>query len=134
MDGDSQHSPEDIPQFLETVRGSESDLIIGNRSPFLPPMPLARRWTNRIMSAITSTMAGKQIPDSQCGFRMLSRKLIESNVWRSSRYEIETEMIFRADFIETVPVRTIYAQEESHIQPTKDTLRWLHFLLSAKQS
>lgn len=138
LDGDGQHCPEDIPNFLSVVNTSKPSIIIGSRAPFLPPMPFMRRWTNRIMSLMTSLLTGQWINDSQCGFRLLSRQFIEQCSWYSQSFEIETEMILNAKTkhltISTVPVTTIYESEESSIRPGLDTYRWLNFLLKFKQN
>lgn len=132
MDGDGQHSPEDIIHFIEKAVSSEADIIIGNRMTACENMPFLRRLTNRIMSLVISRLCRQDIPDSQCGFRLIKRKVIEGMNPISANYEIESEMIIEARRrgfkICSIPVQTIYGQEISQIHPVIDTLRFLKFI------
>ena len=126
MDGDGQHDPADIPTFLEA--GGTADLIIGNRMNDCSSMPPLRRWANRWVSRQVSRRLGMEIPDAQCGFR-----LVRVSAWRAADlqgvgYEIETEMLVKfwaAGFqISAVPVRTIYGSEQSKFHPVRDAWKW----------
>ncbi len=135
MDADRQHLPEDIPLFFqERLRRTEADLFIGDRMHAPEGMPLDRQWTNRFMSALLSFYSGQHIPDSQCGFRLASRRLLERVRLRSNHFEIESELILRAARagfrIASVPVRCVYPSERvSFILPFLDTLRFLRLLI-----
>ena len=95
-------------------------------------MPLLRKLTNQSMSRIISWVCGQQIPDSQCGFRMLRMDLIPSLFVECNRYDYETEMLIiasRMGFdIVSVPVSTIYGEETSKINPVRDTVRFLQLM------
>ena len=75
MDADGQHRPEDIHGLVEVTNVSDGekpvDIVIGNRMSNTGPMPLARHVTNRIMSWIISGMCHQDIPDTQCGYRLI---------------------------------------------------------------
>jgi glycosyltransferase involved in cell wall biosynthesis len=123
MDGDGQHSPSDIPRFLDC----DADLIIGERD--MSKMPPVRRVVNRAMSACLSRHTGCALPDSQCGFRLVDLRCAREADCRTRRFEFESEMLvnfirrgFRVKF---VPVQTIYAGERSKICALPDTWRWL---------
>ncbi len=135
LDGDGQHLPQDIPTFLDAAARTGAPLIIGNRFADPPRMPLPRRVVNRIMSRLIGTLVGREIPDSQCGFR-----LIRLDQWRrlnlaSSRFEIESEMIVagcRCGWpIEFVPVHAVYRDETSKIDPVRDGWRWIRWYREA---
>ncbi|MFH1245773.1 MAG: glycosyltransferase family 2 protein [Candidatus Omnitrophota bacterium] len=132
MDGDGQHSPEDIIHFIQKAAASGADVIIGNRMTSCKNMPLIRRLTNRTMSLFISRLCKQDIPDSQCGFRLLKRNVIAGMNPVSSNYEIESEMILEAHQkgfnICSIPVQTIYNKEISQINPVIDTLRFLKFI------
>ncbi len=74
MDGDGQHSPGDIPKFVKAQE--RAPLVIGNRMCELDKMPPLRRLVNRWMSKRLSAVAGRELPDTQCGFR-----LVYLNAW-----------------------------------------------------
>lgn len=134
MDGDGQHSPDDINNFLEELKKSDCDMIIGSRMDDLESMPKMRVFTNKFMSSILSRLSGQFISDTQCGFRLIKRKVIETIKLTTSNYEIESEMIVkasRAGFkIRSVAIKTIYTGQVSQINPLLDTFRFLRFIIN----
>lgn len=133
MDADGQHAPADIPLFLEKSRRTDAGLILGNRMEKIKSMPRVRRLTNKVMSFILSFIARQRIPDSQCGYRLIKRKVLEAVSLSSSNYEIESELLIeagKAGFkIDSIPVKTIYRGQKSYINPLVDTLRFFKLLL-----
>lgn len=131
MDGDGQHDPLDVPRFKQKAAAEDLDVVIGDRMQRPEGMPVLRRLTNRFLSLLISLRAGVRIPDSQCGFRLLKRKVVEKLDFSSSKFEIESEMILRAARagfrIGTVPIRSIYGWEESKIRPLRDGIRFFRF-------
>ena len=100
---------------------------LGGATGNLAVIPGARYWTNYIGSRILSWMTGRELVDSQSGYRLLSRGLIERLHLRSRRYAIETEMLIKAAQVGArfayVPVRTIYGEQGSHFRPVPDTFQ-----------
>jgi glycosyltransferase involved in cell wall biosynthesis len=133
MDADGQHQVSDIGSFIECMKRQCADIVIGNRMQDISSMPLSRVWTNRFMSGLISMIAGQRVPDSQSGFRLIRREVLEKIRPKSSKYEIESEMIIRAARagfkIGSVPIKTIYRGEVSRINPVVDTLRFFRFLI-----
>lgn len=135
MDGDGQHSPEDLPKFLRAAGQSHAALLVGNRLTGAGRMPWVRRRVNCWMSRRLSALIGLEIPDSQCGFRMLRMDAWDALHFHTSHFEIESEMLaaFHANGhgIEFVPIRVIYAKERSKIRPLTDSIRWFRWWTSA---
>jgi glycosyltransferase involved in cell wall biosynthesis len=134
MDADGQHLPEDIPNFVETAMKNESaGIIIGNRMADLKNMPFIRILTNKFMSWLLSGISGQKVYDSQCGFRLIRREALEQLSLKTSKFEIESEIIIEAGRsgvkIESIPIQTIYRKERSHINPFIDTFRFFKFIL-----
>ena len=133
LDGDGQHDPAEIPQLIAAGERQHAGLVIGNRMVNDAPMPVARRWTNALMSCLVSTRVRQRIPDSQCGFRFIRRELLDAVPLQARRFEAETELVVRAAArhwkIISVPVRSIYQRHASHIRPVRDGLRFLGLLL-----
>ncbi len=120
LDADGQHDPAEIPAFLDAWRQTGADLIIGRRD--FSRMPPTRQLANRLGGLAMSWAAGRDIPDNQSGYRLLSRRLIERIAGSDEAgFEFEIEMIatcLRSGFaLDWVPIRTIYAGEPSHIRP-----------------
>ncbi len=137
MDGDGQHSPDDIPRFIECAEQTSADIVIGNRMSDTKDMPLDRYLTNRFTSWVVSRMAKQKIPDSQCGFRLIGTKVLRSVNVDSRNYDAESEILIKAGRngfkIESVPVKTIYGSQESKIHKVKDTIRFFKLIFQLKK-
>lgn len=133
MDGDGQHAMEDIDKFFNTMSKTNADIVIGNRMLDTASMPFTRKITNRIMSGVISGMCKQDIPDTQCGFKLIKRRVLESIKLEFSNFEIESEILLKAAKngfkIESVPIKTVYRGEVSKIKPIFDTIRFLAFLV-----
>lgn len=133
MDGDGQHSCDDLAAFIHKAESSGVAIVVGNRMNSTKQMPLLRVATNRFMSWLISLVTGQRIPDTQCGFRLLKKELLEKFKLSTSKYETESEILIQAARlgfkIESVPVRTIYSGQKSRINPFVDTLRFLRFII-----
>jgi len=131
LDGDGQHSAKDIPGLLERAERSDAAMVVGNRMHDPRGMPLLRRVVNRWMSARLSGAAGQFLPDSQCGFRLVSLPVLKNLSITTEHFEIESEVLLalaRAGHrIEFVPIRALYKDEQSKIHPLRDTVRWFQW-------
>jgi glycosyltransferase involved in cell wall biosynthesis len=138
LDGDGQHAPSDIPTFFDCARETGASLVIGNRMNDVATMPRVRRWANRWMSRRLSRLTGQTLPDSQCGFRLAHLPALLALPLRTSRFEIESEMLLA--FSTTgqtpafVPVQTRYESHASKINPATDSWRWLRWRLAQRPS
>ncbi|HNV24519.1 MAG TPA: glycosyltransferase family 2 protein, partial [Candidatus Omnitrophota bacterium] len=125
MDGDGQHHIKDIMGFLEKAQEYPKIIVVGNRMKDTKRMPLLRYLTNRLMSVLISLASGQYIPDTQCGFRYISYEALKELSLSSDGFEIETEILMKARKkkikICSVPIETIYENEESKINPVVDT-------------
>jgi glycosyltransferase involved in cell wall biosynthesis len=124
LDADGQHDPAEIPAFLAARARTGADLVVGRRD--FSRMPPIRQLSNRLGGLAFSWAVGRQVPDNQSGYRLVSSRLMEAMLAsEESGFEFEVEMIttaIRAGWaIDWVPIRTIYAGERSHIDP------WRHF-------
>ncbi len=131
LDGDGQHLPDEIARFMAaTATGAQ--LLVGTRMSDVRTMPLVRRIVNRYMSNRISRVCGQQIPDTQCGFRMLHAAVIPYLLEGSARFDYETEMLIKASLagfrVDAVPVSTVYSDEVSSIHPVRDTIRFLKLI------
>ncbi|RKY36261.1 MAG: hypothetical protein DRP78_04080 [Candidatus Omnitrophota bacterium] len=132
MDSDGQHLPQDITLFIECAHKLDADIVIGNRMHSLKTMPLIRKFANISTSKIISFLIGYNIADTQCGFRLISRKVIEKINLSTSNYETESEILFQAAlhnfYIKSVPIKTIYTKQKSKISPFIDTIRFCRLI------
>jgi glycosyltransferase involved in cell wall biosynthesis len=132
LDGDGQHLPEEIERFLAAASAGLGELLIGTRMNDVRDMPLLRRMVNRYMSRKISRACGQDIPDTQCGFRMVHRSVIPNLLGGTARFDYETEMLILASRagcrIASVPISTVYSDEVSSIHPVRDTLRFFKLM------
>jgi glycosyltransferase involved in cell wall biosynthesis len=135
LDADGQHDPAEIPAFLEIFSRTEADLVIGARD--FKRMPLVRRAGNTIGRVALSWAMGQIIRDNQSGYRLLSRRMMEVSMnLREGGFEFEVEMVVecvrRGWRLEWVPIRTIYADEKSHIRAVSHVLNFFRLVLKAR--
>ncbi|HYE31216.1 MAG TPA: glycosyltransferase family 2 protein [Methylomirabilota bacterium] len=127
MDGDGQHAPADISKFLAQRRATPA-LHIGNRMANPKGMPWLRRFVNWWMSARISALTGVELPDTQCGFRLVHLGAWSGFELSATGFDYESEMLVewvRAGLpVSFVPVQVIYSNEQSKISPVRDTIRW----------
>lgn len=132
MDADGQHSAGDLENFLK-----EADFgacfVLGNRMASPKGMPRLRIITNVFMSWIISRIVHQKIPDSQCGFRMIKRDVLQKIVIKTKKFEIESEILIKAArlgfAIKSIPIQSIYfPNPQSKIRPFADTWRFIKFI------
>lgn len=133
LDGDGQHDPAEIPAFLGehargVIAGEPAELIVGARS--FRRMPPVRRLANWLGTVTLSAAVGRWIADNQSGYRLVGRRLMAAMLdSREQGFSFEVEMIavcLREGWpIGWIPVRTIYADERSHIQPGRHLREFL---------
>jgi len=138
MDGDGQHDAADIEQFLRLVVKERPGMVVGNRMADPRGMPYVRYLTNRFMSFLISRACGQRIPDTQCGYRYIDSRVLREVPLACDDFEIETEMLMksakRGFHIDSVPILTIYRNEESKINPWKDTIRFIAYFIKEIRS
>lgn len=138
MDADGQHKSEDIPAFIKKMDEVNAGMIIGNRMEDTSSMPLVRVLTNRFMSWMLSKVAGQYVPDTQSGFRLIKCDVLKNIRLNCSNFEIESELIIKAARkgykIDSVPIKTVYANEVSKVHPVYDTIRFIMFMFENMRS
>jgi glycosyltransferase involved in cell wall biosynthesis len=141
LDGDGQHDPAEIPGFLgayarRTVGGAPTELIVGQRH--FSAMPPVRRVANVLGTVVLSAALGRWIPDNQSGYRLIGRRLMNAMLdSREDGFAFEVEMIamcLRERWpVNWVPIRTIYADETSHIQSGRHLREFLDVTRRARR-
>jgi glycosyltransferase involved in cell wall biosynthesis len=133
MDGDGQHDPSRISEFIRIMNETGADLVLGTRSFTLADMPADRIFSNRMSSFIVSLLAGRKIFDSQCGYRLIRTDVLRQVELATGHYETETELLvkavrkgFTAAFC---PVPVLQVAGSSHISRFRDTVRFCRLVL-----
>jgi len=133
LDGDCQHDPRCIPILLDGMDGV--DLLIGSRFLNMPPqnMPLQRRLSNGITTRLIRFVTGYHITDSQCGFRVISKRAAPFFMDIAyNDYVYESEVLCRASENDLVvserPIQCIYGNEKSYVR-TRHVVHYVMFTL-----
>jgi glycosyltransferase involved in cell wall biosynthesis len=129
LDGDGQHDPVDAARLLEAARAFPDHVVIGARLRKRHRQPGIRKFANRFADFWISWASGQRVPDSQTGFRVYPRRLLES-ITPSTRkrhgFVFETAMLIdgaRAGFpCVAVAIDSVYHEQArpSHFRPGKD--------------
>ena len=132
LDADLQHPPEYIPQFIDLYSKENVDVIIGSRLHNVKGMPFHRLLSNTITTFLVSARTSAKIADSQSGYRLIDRKVLEVVRIDSNGFEAETEFLIKAASrgfkFGSIPMRTVYAGEKSHMTHFATTLNFIKVL------
>ena len=137
LDADGQHDPAEIPTLLAAFAATRADLLIGSRD--FSQMPLSRRVANTLGRWSFSWALGQRIEDNQSGYRLLSRRMAEAVLLSQEQgFEFEVEMIVicvqRGYTLAWAPIRTIYGDQGSHIDPWTHMRNWLRIVRQTRRT
>jgi len=127
MDGDGQHNPVDIPDFLQKL-DEGYDMVVGARSP-QSQASLLRRVGNAFYNRFASIMTGHKIEDLTSGFRAVRtdkcRKFIYLLPNGFSYPTTSTMAFFRSGFpVAYLPIHAGQRKGKSHIRLFRDGTRF----------
>jgi glycosyltransferase involved in cell wall biosynthesis len=132
MDADLQHSADAIPEFFSVYGLRQFDVVIGSRLHNKGMMPFHRVLSNTITTFMVSVRTGVKIADSQSGYRLIDRKVLEKVRLDSNGFEAETEFIIKAAALGfrfgSIPIATIYAGEKSYMTNFATTKNFIRIL------
>lgn len=139
VDADGQHDASELQGLYETALREQADLVIGSRTFDLSQVPWTSRFGNKLTARITRMLLGRDIPDTQSGYRLHSRRLLEHIIAHvpGGRYETEMAILvaaLRKKFVVTpAPIQTIYEEgnRSSHFNKVRDSYRIYRMLLKS---
>jgi len=141
LDADGQHDPAFLPKLADPIGSGLADMVIGSRQFQRQGMPFARWLANRTSSYLISKRLRIPVMDIQSGYRVFSRKLLQSLLPRLSAvgFEIETEMLIAAvrekARVTDRPIPAIYLPDPdhpSHWRGIRDSVRIMRILLKSR--
>jgi len=120
IDGDGQHSPNDIIKFRKKINKCKAEVFIASRfgsEHWIKNMPFLRKISNLLSRfGIWVLYNGLIIEDPQNGYRAYRRKAISNIECHTTGYEAETEILIDAYLkgfeFETVHIESIYDGHE----------------------
>ena len=124
LDGDHQHDPHDIPRIVEPILAATADVALGVRWGKTSGMPLYRRIGKRALDYATAAATKNGLlTDSQCGFRVFSRRALEAIEPTDDGLSIESQMLVEAQErnlrIREVNIDARYDLDGSTVAPGK---------------
>jgi len=130
VDGDNQHTAEDIWNCCNQMIEYKDKVILGVRDFSGPDVPAKSRFGNRMTSFVFKFACGLNICDTQTGLRAIpARYLALFDKVKGERFEYETNMLLafkqsNIDFVQ-VPIKTVYIEENAstHFNPIKDSIK-----------
>ena len=130
LDGDGQHSPEEIPGIVDPIVKSEAEMVIGSRFQGTEiNVPVWRQFGQHALTFITNYTSGTKSTDSQSGFRAFSPQILKNFTIRTSGFSIESEMQFWATengiAVAEIPINCLY-EEKSKRNPITHGLQVLN--------
>ena len=107
-------------------------IVLGSRQ-FCNSMPLHRKISNKLTSAITSYICQKKILDSQCGYRRYKLKNVCSETYKEHGFQFESEVLIKLlcnnCTLHHIEIPTIYAQEHSSMDIFWDTFKFIRLIV-----
>lgn len=130
IDSDGQHLASDLPLFAEAHQAHPDTLIIGSRCFNNPNMPQQNTFANKFSNFWFTVQTGKNLPDTQTGYRLYPLEAMRFMTPFNKRYEAELELLVRCAW-KTVPIvskeiNVYYPPREervSHFRPGWDFFR-----------
>ncbi|MBR5101776.1 MAG: glycosyltransferase [Muribaculaceae bacterium] len=130
LDGDGQHSPDDIPRLLKANRAEAGTLIVGQRDLDGVERSFGNRFANNFSNFWFWIQTGHWIDDTQTGYRLYPLKKLKYLSLMPSRYEAELAMMVFASWhgvkIKVAPINVYYpprGERVSHFRPAIDFAR-----------
>lgn len=111
MDADGQHEPKCIPDLLDAVKDSETDIVLGSRWLGMDNYqgPLLRKFGKFFFGFLASLLTKYKVTDPTTGFQALSKSVVNffcSYVYPADYPDADVIiMLHRADFkVREIPV------------------------------
>ena len=117
LDGDGQFDSADVARIVRPLLDGECDFVtctrFAGRGP-VGPMPIVKRWGNRVVTAMTNLVCGTDLTDVSCGFRGYNResayRLMQFGRWTYTE-ECIVYLVSRGLRIREMPFRVLGERE-----------------------
>lgn len=130
MDADGQLDPGEAGALLEAAAHNPRAIVIGDRRMDGEHVPGSSRFGRAFSNFWVRMECGRDLPDTQSGFRLYPVEILLDLSFRRRRYDFEVEVLVRAAWagfpIVSVPVSAHYpppAERRSHFRAFMDNWR-----------
>ncbi len=120
LDGDGQHDPKHINEFIDELKNNNADIIIGSRflnnDSYKPPF--ARRIGMSLFRYIAKIITGQKFTDTTSGYKGMNKevvKLFASSEFPNDYPDVDTIILlkFRGFRVKEIPVLMYPNTEQS---------------------
>lgn len=130
IDADGQHLASDIPLVLKANREHPGALIVGERDLKGVKRSKGSDFANKFSNFWFYIQTGRNLPDTQTGYRLYPLKKLYGLSLLTSKYEAELELLVFSSWhgvqLFSTPIHVYYPPEEervSHFRPGMDFVR-----------
>ncbi len=139
IDADGQHDPAELPGLYAAFVRDKADLLVGARTFDRKEVPFRSWFGNTLTRSLFGIVLGARLADTQSGYRILSRRFVESAVKAvpGGRYETELALLAHAIHggfrLASAPIQTLYepGNASSHFHKLRDSWRIYRTLFGA---
>lgn len=123
FDSDGQHRISDIEKMIEPIQNKTADIVIGSRftEDGKADMPRYRKMGIKVITNLVNSQTGKNITDSQSGFRSYSSEVLSKMNLSENGMGVSTEILIKANKqklkIIEIPITILYEGETSTHHP-----------------
>lgn len=120
VDGDDTYDAREVKNLLAPVISGDADMVVGNRMSTASndSMVAHRQFGNKLIVNSINLMFGTRYHDILSGYRVFSRRFVETVPLLTPGFETETEMTLQAleegMIIEELPISYRSRPEDSH--------------------
>ncbi len=130
IDADGQHYPSDIAYFVKAIIENPSTLIVGRRDLTNVDINGKSSFANKFSNFWFAVQTGRNLKDTQTGYRAYPLRRLYGLGLLTSRYEAELELLVFAAWngvnILSIPIKVYYPPQSlrvSHFRPGLDFTR-----------
>jgi glycosyltransferase involved in cell wall biosynthesis len=123
FDSDGQHRISDIEKMIEPIQNKTADIVIGSRftEDGKADMPRYRKMGIKVITNLVNSQTGKNITDSQSGFRSYSSEVLSKMNLSENGMGVSTEILIKANKqklkIIEIPITILYEGDTSTHHP-----------------
>ena len=127
LDADGQHRPSDLPRFIREHAAHPDAIVLGNRDLDAAHIPESSRFGRAFSNFWVRRTAGADLPDTQCGYRLLPLGATLDLPVRARRYDYEVEILVRAAWagipLRSVPIDVWYPERDERVSHFRACVR-----------
>lgn len=119
IDSDGQHKASDLPNFINALEEHPDAMIVGARNMGQDNVPGTSSFGHKFSNFWYKVMTGRQLPDTQSGYRLYPLTRMQKMRFYTTKYELEMESLVRLSWLDisvlAVPIDVYYPPEEERV-------------------